>query len=225
MVTSDDIKIIATGFGAEAVGIANIERFAESPEGFHPRDIYKDCKSVVVFLISMPCETIMADNPLPYTHAQSVIYSELDKIGLDLCRTLERRGIHAIPVPCDIPYEYWDADNLHGIGILSMRHAARLAGLGVLGKNTLLINNKFGNMVYIGAVLINIEATPDAVVSDFACPAECQICMESCPQRALIGFIVNQKLCRNFSIAKTGRNFDYMSCNECRKNCPNRLGF
>lgn len=99
MVTSTDIKNMATGFGAEAVGIANVERFSESPEGFHPRDIYKDCKSVVVFLKSIPFEIIMADNPLPYTHAQSVIYSELDKIGLDLCRALESRGVHTIPVP------------------------------------------------------------------------------------------------------------------------------
>jgi len=225
MINSDEIKNLAISFGAEAVGIADVKRFNESPKGFHPRDIYKECESVLVYLKSMPSQIILADNPVPYTHAQSVIYSELDRIGLNICRALEVRNIHAVPVPCDIPYEYWDADKCHGIGILSMRHAAKLAGLGVLGKNTLLINKKFGNMVYIGAVLLDIHIESDELVSDFICPEECQICIKSCPQKALDGITVNQSLCREYSSKKTGRGFDILECNICRKNCPKRLGY
>jgi len=32
-------------------------------------------------------------------------------------------------IPTDAPYEYWDSENQEGRAILSLRHAAMLAGL------------------------------------------------------------------------------------------------
>lgn len=225
MMNPAEIKKLAIDLGADECGIAAIERFNAAPKGFNPKDIYKQCKSVVVFLKSMPSEIILADNPVPYIHAQNVIYCELDRIGLRLCAILENEGAHTVPVPSDIPYEYWDAERNHGMAILSMRHAAVMAGLGALGKNTLLINKRLGNMVYIGAVLINKEVHPDNLVHDAVCPAGCKACLDSCPVKALDGVTVNQALCRSYSNVKTGRGFDLISCNRCRKCCPKRLGY
>jgi epoxyqueuosine reductase QueG len=101
----------------------------------------------------MPTEVILATNPIPYTNTAFLLYRELDKIGVDVCRFMQSHGQHAIPIPSDNPYLYWDEKNKRGQGIMSLRHSAYLAGLGVLGKNTLLINSELGNMVYIGAVL------------------------------------------------------------------------
>jgi epoxyqueuosine reductase len=85
MISSDEIKSIALGLGADNCGIASIDRFSSAPEGFKPTDVYSKCKSVVVFLKRMPSEVIMAENPIPYSHTADLLYSALDQIGLNLC--------------------------------------------------------------------------------------------------------------------------------------------
>jgi epoxyqueuosine reductase QueG len=223
-ITSEEIKSIVTGLGADRCGIAGIDSFSSAPEGFRPTDIYTKCKSVVVFLRSLPPEVIMAENPVPYSHTAYLLYSALDQIGLSFCSGLEEQNIHGVPVPTDVPYLYWDPENKHGMGILSMRHAAYNAGLGILGRNTLLINRELGNMVYIGAVLLDTAVEPDPVVNDFACPPNCDLCIGGCLVKALDGVTVNQKLCRDFSTLEHARGWDIYTCNECRKVCPYRNG-
>ena len=225
MLTAAEVKAIAIQLGARECGIAPVERFQEAPAGFRPRDIYPACQSVVVFLKEMPEEAILLDNPIPYTHAAYQLYGELDRLGMDLCRRLEAAGLHAVPVPTDTPYLHWEPERSHGMGILSLRHAAVRAGLGVLGRNTLVIHERFGNMVYVGAILTNAALQPDPMIEEEACPPGCSVCLDSCPAGALDGTTVNQALCRKQSFFKTPRGFDLYACNLCRRNCPLRLGY
>jgi len=224
MLKADNIKNISLGFGADQCGIANAERFDGAPSGFHPRDVYSKCKSVVVFLKQMPPEVINAENPGVYTHTANILYDALDRIGLNLCISLEKQGIHAVPVPTDVPYIYYDAENKHGMGIISLRHAAYKAGLGILGRNNLLINREFGNSVYIGAILTDAAIEPDPIVDDFTCPTNCSLCLEACPVEALDGITVIQKLCREHSIVEHARGWDIYTCSECRQVCQLRVG-
>jgi len=222
--TASELKKLSFSLGAEKCGIASVGRFKEAPEGFHPTDIYHKCKSVIVFLIQMPTEIILASNPVPYSHSAYLIYSKLDRLGLEFSKAIQKNGKHAVPVPSDVPYIYWDSVNYHGMGILSLRHAGYMAGLGFLGRNNLLINPELGNMVYIGAILTDIELESDPVVSSLKCPSKCRICLDNCPPKALDGTTVNQKLCRQFSGSNNARGFDIYSCNVCRKVCIFRSG-
>ena len=219
MYRSSEIKNLSLSLGAEKCGIASVERFTGAPAGFHPKDIYTGCKSVIVFLIQMPTEIILASNPVPYSHIAHLIYSKLDNIGLELCKAIQNNGNHAVPIPSDVPFLSWDNENRHGMGILSLRHAGYLAGLGILGRNNLLINPDLGNMVYIGAILTDNELDPDPLIENVRCPEKCSICLDSCPQKALNGLTVNQKLCRAYSAPKNDRGFDIYACNICRKVC------
>ncbi|MHC4365975.1 MAG: 4Fe-4S binding protein [Planctomycetota bacterium] len=224
MISSEDVKKFAYSIGAEKCGDADVDRFRDAPKGFHPKDIYKDSQSVFVFLKQMPTEVILATNPVPYTNTAFLLYRELDKIGVDVCRFMQSHGQHAIPIPADNPYLYWDEKNKRGQGIISLRHSAYLAGLGILGRNTLLINSELGNMVYIGAVLTNVKLEPDQLVENLKCPSKCTICINACPQKALDGVTVNQKLCRQISLYQSERGFDIYDCNACRKSCILRTG-
>jgi epoxyqueuosine reductase len=219
MYISSEIKNLSLSLGAEKCGIASVDRFKKAPDGFHPNDIYAGCKSVIVFLIQMPSEIILASNPVPYSHTAHLIYSKLDNIGLELCKAIQNNKNNAVPIPSDVPFLSWDNEKRHGMGILSLRHAGYLAGLGILGRNNLLINPDLGNMGYIGAILTDNELDPDPVIENVRCPDRCSICLDSCPQRALNGKTVNQKLCRAYSALKNERGFDIYSCNICRKVC------
>ena len=221
---SVEIKSLVLSLGADQCGIANIDRFAYAPKGFNPRDVYSKCKSVVVFLRKMPGDVILAENPVPYSHTAYLLYSVLDQIGLKLCSELASCHIHGVPVPADVPYIMWDHENKRGMGIISLRHAAYNAGLGILGRNTLLINPEFGNMVYVGAVLLDAEIESDPFIADYSCPPGCRLCLDACPIGALDGITVDQRLCRDISCSVHERGWDIYSCNLCRKVCPYLTG-
>ena len=119
----------------------------------------------------------------------------------------------------DGPYEYWDAEKLEGRGLLSMKHAAVQAGIGTLGKNTLLLNSHYGNRLSIGAVLTDLDLPSDPLAEEI-CINGCQLCLDSCPVKALDGQTANQKLCRQHSYATNARGYEVVTCNTCRVVCP-----
>ncbi len=218
------VKEKIENLGADLCGFAPVERFNEAPEGFHPLNIYKGCKTVVVFAKKVPQSLLLATSCIPYSHFSSIIINEVDELTLKIVKFFEELGINCVPIPSDDPYEHWESKRKYGRAILSLRHAGYLAGLGVLGKNTLLINENFGNMIQLGAVLINTELNGDEIAEYEACLPDCQICLDSCPQGALDGITVNQKACREHSIIKTEKGYTLKKCNSCRKLCPSALG-
>ena len=224
MTSSHGIKELARELGADLCGIAPADRFGGAPEGFRPVDIYDKCRSVVVFAKCLPTEALLASSCVPYTHINRMVTLETDMLGIELCRRLEDRGVGAVPIPSDEPYEHWESDRTYGRAILSMRHAGYLAGLGILGRNTLLANERFGNMIQIGAALLDSELEGDPVADYTVCPEGCSMCIDSCPVGALDGTTVDQYLCRPLACHRTKRGFILKKCNLCRSVCPSRVG-
>jgi len=221
---SEAIKAVAQGLGVDLCGIAPAGRFEGAPRGFRPTDIYSGCKSVLVFAKRLPREALHAESCVAYGHVNTVVNIEVDLLSVELSRRLEDEGVGAVPIPSDDPYEHWEPDRLYGRAILSLKHAARLAGLGSLGRNTLLINERVGNMIQIGAVLLDAELQGDPLAGYDVCPPDCSLCSDACPVDALDGETVVQELCRPLACHRTERGFILKKCNMCRRVCPHALG-
>jgi epoxyqueuosine reductase len=218
------IKEILRSLGADDCKIASIDRFDAAPDGFNPKDIYADCKSVIVFIRRIPKGLSYVNPRIVYHHASDINVSKIDDISFQASLNIEEEfAAIAVPIPCDGPYEYWDAENKVGKGLISMRHAAKLSGLGSIGKNTLLVNRKFGNMINIGLLLTNLDLESDDLEEDL-CIEGCNKCIENCPSKALDGIGVSQKLCREHTYANNGRGFSVVNCNRCRIHCPLAFG-
>jgi epoxyqueuosine reductase QueG len=221
---SEEIKAVAQDLGVDLCGIAPAERFDGAPAGFRPVDIYSKCKSVLVFAKRLPREALFVESCVAYGHVNTIVNIEVDLLSVELSRKLDSEGVGAVPVPSDDPYEHWEPDRLYGRAILSLRHAGRLAGLGRLGRNTLLINERFGNMIQIGALLLDAELEGDPLAAYDVCPPDCSLCLDACPVDALNGETVVQELCRPLACHRTERGFILKKCNACRKVCPHALG-
>jgi len=215
---------LAKNFGADLCGIAAIDRFKDAPEGFRPTDIYPDAKTVVVVAKKFPEGPFLSKSTISYTMTNDIILQDVIRITCALCIRLEHDCVIAVPIPSDEPYEYWDEEKREGRGILSLRHAGYMAGLGVLGKNTLLANNTFGNRIVLGAALLNVEIESDDLADYDFCPPDCEICLKNCPAGALDGKRVIQKLCRAKSQGHTKKGDYLYICNNCRRLCPNGKG-
>jgi len=70
------------------------------------------------------------------------------------------------------------------VGDLSMRHAAVAAGLGVFGRNNLVIHPRFGTRVIFTAILTGLPLNSDPPVQEELC-TQCGLCVEACPGQAL----------------------------------------
>jgi epoxyqueuosine reductase QueG len=220
----DRIREIVMAEGADVCGFSDVERFADAPESFSPRDIWANCRSVVAFGIALPKGLIDVSPRIVYGHYNEVIKNKADLICAMSAKRIEKEfGGRAVPIPSDTPYDFWDESTLTGKGIISMKHTAVLCGLGTIGKSSLLLNPGYGNMLTLGAFLTDLELESDPLSEDICIPG-CSKCIDACPPHAISDRSVNQTLCRPNTYSKTKRGFGTTECNRCRAVCPVRFG-
>lgn len=84
-------------------------------------------------------------------------------------------------------------------GPVQERVLAKYAGLGWIGKNTLLLNQKMGSWLFLGTILTDLELTP-TVESPEKVPADlcgsCTRCIDACPTDALVNpYVMDARRC------------------------------
>jgi epoxyqueuosine reductase len=102
----------------------------------------------------------------------------LDQIGLRIAGYLHGKGHRVFPLPSSQVVD-WQGFSGH----LSHKAIARLAGLGWIGRNNLLVNPNFGSRVRYASVLTDLVLPYDDPV-DGDC-GDCRRCVSACPGGAI----------------------------------------
>ena len=77
------------------------------------------------------------------------------------------------------------------------RAAARRAGLGFTGKNTLLINRQGGSFFFIGHIILDLDLAADREAVENYC-GSCTKCIDACPTGALSPFELDARKCISY---------------------------
>lgn len=109
------------------------------------------------------------------------------------------------------------------------RYWAAKAGLGFIGKNSLLIIPKKGSYFFLGELVINLDLEYDAPLN-LSC-GNCTRCIDACPTKAIVKpKVVNAKRCISYqTIENKGEinhqiipmlNNRFYGCDICQQVCP-----
>lgn len=219
--TGREVKELAYSLGAELCGIACLDRFAGAPEGYHPLDAWLECRSVVSFACRFPAAAAFCGSDVVYTRTRNSITAKMDAIALDFCIEMEKRGVPCVPIPTN--ESRWDERTGRFRSIVSQKHAAQAAGLGAIGRHSLLITPELGGMVWLGCVLCSAELEADALQAPLC--NDCDKCVDACPVHALDGKEVAQQACWNHAFGDDKEKQIWrISCHACRDVCPFCLG-
>jgi epoxyqueuosine reductase len=114
-------------------------------------------------------------------------------------------------------------------GPIVERVYAKYAGVGWIGKNTCIINQKKGSWLFLGVILTSLELVPDAPAPDRC--GTCTRCIEACPTDALLGpYQLDSNKCISYlTIEKRGSisqdlraamGRHVFGCDICQDVCP-----
>jgi epoxyqueuosine reductase QueG len=217
----DEIEGFLRKFGAFKVGVASPEQgFRTAKSGCHPKDVMKNCNSVIVFAFHVGLDYYTTLDFCQKEEVESrVLNIYRDWVAVKLVHFLEDLGYEAV-----FPHGYMDEEAK--IARLSIKLAAYEAGLGVFGRPSILITPEYGPRVIFRAVLTNASMLPDKPLTDFDPCRKCGTCVRLCPVNAIderlpppTGF--NRDRCVQFVYKireKTSRKIMY--CGYCFNCCP-----
>lgn len=77
------------------------------------------------------------------------------------------------------------------------RQWAQRAGVGWIGKNSLLLNKQAGSFFFLAELILDLELEPDGPVKDFC--GTCTACMDACPTDAIPDpYVVDASKCISY---------------------------
>ena len=212
----------------EILGVASVEKSNSAELKKRTAALLPGTKSVVVLgkevfkelvaLLKPAKEVGEADGGDFFGPHCDYLNGRLTKAVYDFAGILRREGYRVFPLPAfGAP-----VDQRHLITLISYKHAAELAGLGTIGRHTMLITPGYGPRVRLAGLLTDAKIEPSPASRQDFC-VNCDACIRACPAAALQipqegkAYAINPFACRTYRGSG-------LTCNVCLKACVDVLG-
>ena len=211
-----ELKELLLNEGVSDVGFSFIE---DSDTGE-----LKYAVSIVVRLSDAIVDEITDAPTATYFNHYRTVNAFIDRCLLKAGLFLQSKGYRYITVAASqsMPGTHYD-------GRYSHKKAARLAGLGGIGKNSLFIHKQYGTRVRLGTLFTDCTLQGEGELKENLCLG-CDACVRACPSGAIIGTEFYPGIKRE-DIFKASVCSEYMKkqfqhigrgavCGICMKVCP-----
>ena len=243
MILSDHIKSAAQRLGFDLCGIARCQNFEMNERAymrwlemgydsslgymrnhldkrFDVRQLVDGAKTVVVCAVSYKSEISVG-----YTESDSCKIASY-ACNRDYHKTLKKMLLRLL---AELQSQYPQLQGrafVDSAPLLEKQYAVE-AGLGWIGRQSLLVTPEFGSYVLLGELVLDVEADVyDAPYEGVGC-GECRRCMEACPTSAIVApMTINTAKCISCRTIETENdtNIDLhgwiFGCEECQNCCP-----
>ncbi|MFC1942600.1 hypothetical protein ACFLWU_05215 [Chloroflexota bacterium] len=221
---SAELQDYISKLDVDAAGVASLDDLKGTKLAESTLKLLPTGRSIVVLATEVYSEVINLASPKRVTGTASLndlidrhmefLGGRLTKAVYDIAVFSRRAGMKALPLPsagCPVDGRFLDA-------VFSYKHAGQAAGLGYMGRSSLLIAPKFGPRVRLAVCLTEAILKPTTGEHTDECQ-NCSICIQNCPSGALSEpqndepYVMNKFACQSFRSAAGG-------CAECMKVCP-----
>jgi epoxyqueuosine reductase QueG len=196
-----NIEAYARELGVSLYGVAEVSQLRDEfalPEGL--KDRFSQAISMGKRLVGDVLEDIQDGPTQLYFHHYRQLNFFLDRAALLVSSRIQEMGFRALPIPASQVID-WQKQRAH----LSHKKIGRLAGLGWIGRNNLLVNPDFGARFRLVTVLTDMPLEPSKQMA--ADCGACRKCLSTCPADA---------------IKERCEDFDHLACFEKLKEFRNR---
>ncbi len=199
------LRLLSQQWGASLFGVARLEEIPRDQILLPARILDQLPLALSIgFRLSDAVIEDIENQPTPlYFHHYQRVNILLDTIGLRITSAIQEMGYQALPVPASQIVD-WKNQKGH----LSHKRVARLAGLGWIGRNNLLVNNRFGSRIRLVTILTNLPLEIDLPTTKDC--GTCRACLSVCPAGA---------------ISERVEDFDHLRCYEKLRTFSKTLHF
>ncbi len=113
-----------------------------------------------------------------YFHHYRTLNAFLDQAALRLTNLIQGKGFSAFPIPASQIID-WQNQKAH----LSHKKIGSLAGIGWIGRNNLLVNEKLGSQFRLVSILTDMPLKTDKSAKQDC--GNCYLCIQTCPVGAI----------------------------------------
>ena len=188
---TERVKKYALDLGADLVGIAPIERFANAPIMMSPQGLMPTARNVIVCAIHHPDAAMQLGGEKhpqiigPYS-IQYIMNCKLDYIAIRIAKFIDSLSYDVIPIASSNIWRYRNFMNLNANFAPDMSHiyAATCAGIGQLGWHGLTVSPEYGSWNRFISIITDAPLCATPMYEDTKLCDMCGECIKHCPTDA-----------------------------------------